>query len=175
MPAVNEPGDPNDEALVTSGLERLAEDEATAERVEVELAATPWAAYLGGVAGLVELSTADQATLRGRVQDAGDGWCVLRTPEGRHWLVMTGHVVTAAASQLRATPVPVVQRGPGFVLRRWARSRIPVCCFLVNGQSYQGIISAVLSDAVVLTVGSDRRVLLPLTALTRVLGESLIE
>ncbi|MCZ3389620.1 MAG: hypothetical protein LH645_11000 [Actinomycetia bacterium] len=146
QPSGPERGDPSDAELVAGESERRDDDAEVAERVQVELAATPWLEVLAGsVGGTVELVISDGVRHRGIVAEVGDGWCLLEVG-GRSVLLPLGQVV--ALSGLRGQALRACARpGMGSVLRRWGRMRCVVTAHLVDGSTRSGPVVDVLVDA----------------------------
>ena len=171
----NEPGDPSDAGLIADAAAREAEDDAAAERVEVEWAATSWRSLLGHSPSQVELSLIDGSRILGELTDGGQDWSLIRD-RNRHVLVGLDHVVTVAGVG-DVLPVGSTRRGMGWVLRRWARMRATISVQLVSGVHLHGTVGEVLRDAVVLVLDLDppRRLLIPTKAIVCAAGDPIVD
>jgi hypothetical protein len=169
-----ERGDHSDRHLMSREGERTWDDQAAAERVEVEWAATSWRALVAGSVGdWVDVTLTTGSTVAGRCVDHGRGWCLI-DGGGRYTLVLLDQVVMISGVG-RVDPERRVQRGAGAVLRRWARMRDQISVELVDGRRVEGRLSEVMSDAVcvVRETESARRVVIPLTAVVAMNGSAI--
>lgn len=164
------------------GRQRRLDDDAAAERREVEWSATAWHSLVVGACGHeIELTTSTGTVVAGSVVDVGSRWCLVDTGGGSV-AVSLDHIVSMQAP-LRATPPRPIQRTLGSVLRRWARMRAELSLELVDARMRVGRVRQVLADAVTLEVagdqdlvGGDRRgvaMTVPLDAVVTVRGPRL--
>ena len=170
--AADEPGDPSDTALVAYANERVADDEAATERVEVEWAATSWTSLLSSSGGPLELSMVDGSRVAGRLVDTGDSWGLMAAGD-QFVLVRLQHVASVRGAISVVPRAGRSSRGVGWVFRRWARMRSALSVQLVSGDRLHGTIGQVLADAVQLVVDleSPRRVLIPTPAIVCASGD----
>jgi hypothetical protein len=153
-----------------AGRRRLADDEAVAERREVELATTSWHSLLAGAQGEeIALATVTGSEVAGRVLDQGAGWCLLGV--GGWTVVVLEHVVWMKGV-VRAAPPQVVRRGLGSLVRRWARARQQITVELVDGRIVDGRVGLVLSDALTLVTPAGQTTI-PFSALVCLRGPRL--
>jgi hypothetical protein len=170
--AANEPGDPSDTPLVAYANERVADDEAATERVEVEWAATSWTSLLSSSGGPLELSMVDGSRVSGPLVDTGDSWGLVAVGD-QFVLVRLQHVTSEAGATSVVPRAGRSSRGVGWVFRRWARMRSAVSVQLVSADRLHGTVGQVLADAVQLVVDqeSPRRVLIPTAAIVCASGD----
>lgn len=172
QPLGPERGDPSDAELLAGEFERRDDDAEVAERVQVELATTPWVEMLAGSAGAaVDVVLSDGVRHRGVVAEIGDGWCLLDV-DGRAVLLPLGQVVVLSGLRgpaLRAGGRP----GMGSVLRRWGRMRCGVTVHLMDGSTRSGLVADVLADAFALAPdgGSGGWLLVPQSGLRWMVGD----
>lgn len=167
-----ERGDPSDAELLAGEFERRDDDAEVAERVQVELATTPWGEMLAGSGGAaVEIVVSDGVLHQGVVADVGDGWCLLEV-DGRAVLLPLDQVVVLSGLRgpvLRAGGRP----GVGSVLRRWGRMRCGVTVHLLDGSTRSGLVVDVLADAFALapTGGSGGLLIVPHSGVRWMVGD----
>jgi len=171
-----EPGDPTDESLIAAESRRRAEDEAAAERVEVEWAATSWTSLLTPSSEVVITARMlDGSTVTGKCTDGGRGWVLLEV-DGREVMLNSGQVLTLSGATSPAPAGGSVQRGMGSVLRRWARHRSAIVVHLVNGDRVRGTVQEVLSDAVVVAAELEppQRMVIPMSSVVLTSTDSIV-
>ncbi|HEX5018622.1 MAG TPA: hypothetical protein VFX15_13680, partial [Actinomycetes bacterium] len=66
-----ERADPSDDDLIAQADWRVSDDDATAERLLVEQATTPWSSLLRGATAPVDLTLDDGTNVVGEVQELG--------------------------------------------------------------------------------------------------------
>jgi len=157
---------------VAYAIERVAEDEAASERVEVEWAATSWTSLLSSSGGPIELSMVDGSRVSGQLTDTGDSWGLIVSGD-QFVLVGLQHVASIAGASSVVPRPGLSSRGVGWVFRRWARMRSGVSVRLVSGDRLHGTVGQVLADAVQLVVDleSPRRVIIPTAAIVCASGD----
>ena len=157
-----EPGDPNDQGLIAAESRRRADDEAAAERVEVEWAATTWVSLLHPASDPVSVRMLDGSTVSGWCTDTGRGWALLDIG-GREVMLNLEHVLTVSGATSPSPAAGSVQRGMGWVLRRWGRHRSEIVVQLTNGDQVRGVVHEVLADAVVVATELEppQRIIIP--------------
>ena len=169
-----EPGDPTDQGLVAAESRRRSDDEAAAERVEVEWAATSWASLLNPSGDTMTIRMLDGSSVSGRCTDAGRGWALLDC-DGRDVMLSLDHVVTVGGATSSTPGVGSVQRGMGWVLRRWARHRSTIVVHLVNGDRVRGTVQEVLADAVAVVAELEppQRIVIPMSSVVLASSDSI--
>jgi hypothetical protein len=160
--------------LVFYEAARREDDAASAERLEVERAATSWHSLLAGSVGSpIDLVMCTGSAVAGQCVDVGRMWCLVDC-ETTHALVMVDQVVSLTGAH-RVGSRSVAEPGAGSVLRRWARLGMPVSVELVTAERVRGVVAEVLSDALAIATDTEpsRRVMVPLTAVVTVRGPRL--
>jgi hypothetical protein len=159
--------------LINADTQRREMDADVGERVEVEQAATPWAALLAGSLGREVTLEVTGVSLRGRVSASGADWCLL-TGDGSAVLVPLVQVVAASGLDA-ADPAAVSRAGLGSVLRRWRRMRSEVTVRLRDDSTRSGQVVDVLADGFTMSSSADgaTKVTIPGTAVRWVSGDLL--
>jgi hypothetical protein len=169
-----EPGDPNDQGLIADESRRRADDEAAAERVDVEWAATSWVSLLSPSSGALSVRMLDGSAVSGWCTDTGRGWALLDIG-GREVMLNLEQVLTVSGARSPTPAAGPVQRGMGWVLRRWARHRSPIVVQLVNGDQVRGVVQEVLADAVVVVAELEppQRIIIPLSSVVLISADAI--
>ena len=177
VPPVNGPlgdgerADPVDR-LVDLERQRREDDEATAERLEVEWATTSWYSLVAGACGdTAEFTLSTGAVVEGTVIDVGDSWCLVDVTSGSVAVALE-HVLSMRADR-RASPPRTVRPTIGSVLRRWARMRAEVSFELSGGRVVVGRVRNVLADAVTVAASPTTVRVFPFSGLVTVRGPRL--
>ena len=119
----------------------------------------------------VRLEVTGVGAVEGVLERVADGWCVVRGP-AQDWVVCLPAVAVVEGASDRSLPEvawPAVARlGQGSALRRVADSGERCVLHLRDGSRYDAVPRRVGADFVEVSVGADRALLVPFSALAAV-------